>query len=125
MVWVVLIRQNLTACDTIHRGPNTQRTLSEHVFDTEDEALKFYEGQRVMLKFAGLAGQYVTYPVSHESYTPSTHFCDECCKGFTVDENDPGFSDLPNGNFCSRTCFRNSFQSNRNDYDEPYHEDDY
>lgn len=125
-VFVVLIRQNLTACDTIHRRGSTQRTLSEHVFNTEPEAQSFYEKQRSMLRFAGLAGQYVTSPVEHESFQVHTHTCDECGDRFTVDENDPGFADL-NGDFCSRSCFRNNFQSGSSEdgYDEEQYYDDY
>lgn len=119
MVWLVKIRQNLTACDTVFRGGPTQRTMSEHVFETESEALKFYNQCKTNLKFAGVAGQYVTFPVSHEEYKTHSHFCDECGEGFSLqeprednpaDEGHLGYSDLPNGNFCSRACFRNSFQ---------------
>lgn len=130
MVWVVMIRQNLTACDVIHRGPHTQRTLSEHVFESEPEAMKFYEEQKNFCRLTG-SGMYATYPTTHESFTVHTHTCDYCGERFSLEKDgdgheDLGFTDLPNGDFCSRGCFRNSFQSSREaDYDEPYYEDEY
>lgn len=132
MVWLVQIRQNLTACDTIFRGRSTQRTLSEHVFPNEGEATKFYLEQKSALRFSGLAGQYVTYPMSHESYETHSHFCDECGEGFSLpeprednpnDEGHLGYSDLLNGNFCSRQCFRNSYQTKSFDEEDNYYDD--
>lgn len=125
-VFVVLIRQNLTACDTVFRGASTQRTLSEHVFNTQPEAESFYNQQKSMLRFSGVAGQYVTYPTEHESYQVHTHSCDYCQERFTPEENDPGFTDL-DGDFCSRSCFRNNFQASRSEdsYDEEQYYDDY
>lgn len=126
MVWVVLIRQNLTACDTVFRGRHTQRTLSEHVFKTEVEALAFYNQEKSMLRFAGLAGQYVAYPTSHESFVAHTHTCEHCNERFSLDGDDPGLTDL-DGDFCSRACFRNNFQESRSEdrYDDDRYSDDY
>jgi len=75
MKWFVNICQNLTALDTFrcddpgHEcsqecGPTTE-VLSNHVFDSEEEALKFYEFRKTQTKFFGVAGQYVTYPCKH------------------------------------------------------------
>lgn len=55
---------NLTAYDTWnedHPGPTTEE-VSTHVFDTFEEALHYYNQRKLMLKFAGTAGMYVTYP---------------------------------------------------------------
>ena len=135
MFWLVKIRQNLTACDTVFRGSSTQRTLSEHLFETEEEAEKFFREQKARMKFAGLAGEYATFPVTvDESYKVPTSFCDHCGEGFSLpeprednpnDESHLGYTDLPNGNFCSRACFRNSFQNERNVYGEDNYEEDY
>lgn len=133
MVWLVQVRQNLTACDTIFRGRSTQRTLAEYVFETENEAMVFYNAQKTATRFAGVAGQYVTFPTFHEEYKTHSHFCDECGEGFSLpeprednpaDEGHLGYSDLPNGNFCSRACFRSSFQKERNVYGEDVYEED-
>lgn len=63
--WIVEDRQNLTACDTFNEesdGP-TDRILNRWAFNNYDEAVECYEKKKLMLKAAGLAGQYVTYPV--------------------------------------------------------------
>lgn len=117
MKYLVQICQNLTACDTILRGPRTTRIISEELFDTEEEAIQRYNSHKSMFRFAGLAGQYCSYPKEVESdYKIFPHRCDECGEGFES-ENYLGVS----GDYCSRTCFRNSFQR-ASSYEEDYYE---
>jgi len=119
MKYLIQIKQDLTACDTIAQGL-LNRIMSEELHDTEDDALKSYQAHKNMMRFAGLAGQYVTYPREVEDdHKIFSKFCDECGQGF---DND-AYDDLPNGSFCSRQCFRNSYQLKS--YDEPYYEDEY
>ncbi len=81
-IWVVLYRQNLTACDTFNEetfsGP-TQETKESFGFLTEADALKFYEQRKASLKFAGCAGDYYTYPVNRElPFNPKRNVKLEC-----------------------------------------------
>lgn len=118
MRFLVEARQNLTACDTYQTGL-TDRTLSQHVFDNRDEAEKFFLKAKNMLKFAGLEGQYYTYPRDiPDEFELHKFFCDQCGEGFSNE----AYTAL-DGDFCSKACFRNSYQ-NRNSYnDEPDYED--
>ncbi len=115
--FLVKVRQNVTACDVYVGGP-TQRTMSEHLFNNEKDAEDFYNRQKTMLKFAGLAGQYVTWPTEVHDYKVATYFCDHCGNGF---ENE-SYTELK-GNFCSRECFRNDFQTSQEDSEDYYGED--
>lgn len=68
MKWIVDEYQNLAACDTFDEndpGP-TQRQLYHFEFKTEKEAFDFYNTRKSQFKFAGVAGQYVTYPTKQE-----------------------------------------------------------
>lgn len=120
MKFLIRIRQNLTACDTIFRGRSTTRTLQELLFDTREEAEKSYESQKASFRFAGLAGQYVTFPEEvADDYQVPKYFCEHCGEGFSNET----YAEL-DGDFCSKVCFRNNFQDNNNDLEEQY-EDDY
>lgn len=120
MKYLVQIKQDLTACDTIARGL-LNRTISEQLFDSENDALKFYESTKNGFKFAGLAGQYVTYPQSVSiDYQLFKHRCECCDVGF----NESPYTDL-NGDFCSKACFRNNYQDSHSYDDEPYYAEDY
>ena len=63
--WIVEQRTNVTAYDTFneetHQGPTcvTDQTFE---FDTEQEALEFYTGKKLSLKWLGAPGMYYTYP---------------------------------------------------------------
>lgn len=131
--WVVKFMLNKLLCDTRSRGPSMQ-LLSEDAFNTEEEALKHYREKRAVIRFGGSPTHVVCYPVYVENYTPEripSCYCDECGEAIYLEEapedgttSDDGFTDLPNGNFCSKACFRNSFQSHDDDYDEePHYED--
>lgn len=121
MKWLIAIKQDLTACHTMAKG-KLNRTLSEELFDNEDDALKAQEKHKNSFKFFGLAGQYVTWPRQvDDNYKLFTKFCDHCDQGIDSD----AYDDLPNGSFCSRTCFRNSYQEQSSYDDEPYYEDEY
>lgn len=72
-LWIVQYRRNLTAYDTFNEdtfeGP-TQETQATYSFFTEADALKFYEGRKAMLKFAGGPGDYYTYPTTFDLPEP-------------------------------------------------------
>lgn len=117
--FLVEIKQNLTACDTIFRGQSTQRTLSQNLFETETEAEKFYLSEKSSLKFAGLAGQYVTFPVRvDDDFKIYEKFCDHCNAGIESEN----YTDL-DGDFCSKTCFRNNYQAENFSEEEQYYDD--
>lgn len=122
MKYLVQVCQDLTACSTrVTRGP-LNRVLSEYLFDTHEDAENEYRCLKSSFRFAGLAGQYVTYPREvDDSYIIHPYRCDTCGEGFSND----AFIDLPTGDHCSRVCFRNAFQRASNEYDEPYYEDEY
>lgn len=65
-LWTVRYCQNLTACDTFNeetfKGP-TSITHQIYGFITEEDAIKFFNDRKTMLKFAGCAGDYYTYPM--------------------------------------------------------------
>lgn len=64
-IWIVKYNQDLTACDTFNEDTfegSTNVTHQEYGFINEEDALKFYKGRKAMLKFAGCAGDYYTYP---------------------------------------------------------------
>lgn len=63
--FIVRRMQNLAACDTFDENSHdsTHRKLGKWEFDSFEEALKFFEERKAMTKFAGLAGEYFTYPV--------------------------------------------------------------
>ncbi len=126
MKYLVEIKQDLTACSVrVTRGP-LNRVISEHLFNTEAEAVKFYEGEKRLLKFAGLAGQYACYP--HEvpdNYIVHSHSCDECSTRFSLTDGDLGYTEL-GGDYCSRACMRSAYQNrNMDEYSEEQYEDDY
>jgi hypothetical protein len=71
--FIVKVMQDVTATDTFRCDdpghqctedclPSTNELYSES-FATEEEAMKFYNRQKNSLRFAGVAGQYVTYPL--------------------------------------------------------------
>ncbi|MGZ6477688.1 MAG: hypothetical protein ACXWQE_00220 [Bdellovibrionales bacterium] len=61
--FVVWRMQNLAACDTQgSRFSDYHRKLSKKTFATFEEALAFFEARKLSVKFAGLAGEYYTYP---------------------------------------------------------------
>lgn len=63
--------QNLSACDTVGgMRMNYHRKLSKKTFDTFEEALKFFEERQLASKFAGLAGEYYTYPLEIKCSKP-------------------------------------------------------
>lgn len=66
--FIVRRMQNLAACDTFDENSvePTQRKLGKWEFDTFEEAEKFFNERKAMTKFAGLAGEYYTYPVKKE-----------------------------------------------------------
>ncbi len=119
MKYLIKIRQDLTACDTIFRGTQTNITLQEMLFDSLEEAEKNYNSQKSSFRFAGLAGQYVTYPQEvPDDYKVPKYFCECCGEGFNSD----AYADL-GGNFCSKVCFRNNYQNQNSDLEEPYYEE--
>jgi hypothetical protein len=73
--FIVRIMQDLTQCDTFRGddpgrededcGPTT-RELSCHEIEGEEAAAEFYERAKTNLRFAGVAGQYVCFPVKVE-----------------------------------------------------------
>ncbi len=63
IVWVVQRLQDLSACDTNNIGT---RRLGKTYFATFEEAKEFYERRCLSVKFAGLAGEYYSYPFSEE-----------------------------------------------------------
>jgi hypothetical protein len=122
MKYLVQIKQDLTACSTVAKN-QLNRIISESLFDSESQALDFYQSTKNNFKFAGLAGQYVTYPQTVEdNYKVHTHTCDHCGERFTLSGEDLGFTEL-NGDYCSRGCFRNSFQSQSFQDEEQYYDD--
>lgn len=65
-IYIVKQNDNLTAYENTFNedtfeGP-TNVTTATYGFLTEDEAMKFYERRKAMLKVAGTAGMYYTYP---------------------------------------------------------------
>lgn len=72
--YLVHIKDDLTAYDT-WRGDDpgrenepmeTTETLHTYKFPSFDEAHKFYLHRKNMLRFAGTAGMYVTYPTEQD-----------------------------------------------------------
>lgn len=123
--WVVRYMLNTLLCDTRSRGA-AMRLLDESPFDNEDEAIAYYRERRAMNKYgAGSNAHVVCYPVYVEAYEAThipKHYCDNCGEGF----DDEAYTEV-NGDFCSRTCFRNNFQASDEEDDhydeEPSYED--
>jgi hypothetical protein len=117
--YVVKYMLNTLLLDVRTRGPS-MRLISEDAFNTEEEALAFYRERKTVNAFgAGSDAHVVCYPVYVEDHTPTpipSGYCDSCGEPYFLKEageggeEDLGFTDLPNGNFCSRACFRNAFQ---------------
>ena len=97
MKYVVREMQNVTACSVKIRGP-TNRVLSEEMFDTEEEAEAHYNSKKAMLRFAGLAGQYCSFPTEvDDNYQPRTETqlqreYDEACEEST-EHDEPYYED--------------------------------
>jgi len=63
--WIVKQMNNLTAYDTFNEDTFEGETcIEEEVFEfnTEAEALEFFESRKASLRFAGSRGMYYTYP---------------------------------------------------------------
>lgn len=133
--WVVRFMLNTLLCDTRPKHGESMRLLSEEDFNTEEEALKHYYEKRAVNKYGGAPTHVVCYPVFVADYVPAkipSKWCDECGEPIHLAEEgeegtkDEGYTDLPNGDFCSKACFRNAFQGRSEDdnYDEErYYED--
>jgi hypothetical protein len=136
--YVVKLMLNTLLCDIRPSRGASMRLIDESAFDTEAEALKHYNERKTLNRFgAGSDAHVVCYPVFEPNYYPTpipTSYCDECGEPIYTEEAgedgtgaDEGYTDLPNGNFCSKACFRNNFQDRSEDdsYDEDRYEDDY
>ncbi len=69
LIYIVKQNNNLTAYDDFNEDTFTGPTnVTDQVFGflTEEEAMKFFERQKAMLKFAGSPGMYYTYPVTQD-----------------------------------------------------------
>ncbi len=120
MKWIVQVKQDLTACDTVFRRGPTQRLISQESFDTEGQAMSYYLGQKNIFRFAGLAGQYVTYPQQREPEEVFEHHCDECGQG--IPKEDDAYIGIRGADFCSKSCL-NTDRSEPEVFDDQFEED--
>lgn len=120
---------NLTAGDTRWTGRgSTQRFVSEEAFDTEDEAMANYRKHKAMMRFAGSAGMYFTFPVRVENYVPTPTFDKHCeCCGEGIEPENDSYTEIHGYDYCSKSCLTSSQSSDDGDDgtfdDEPYYDD--